>query len=206
MPVTGRPDFSRLARRLARGVAQGVEDAITVAEREVGRRYNASATGAPGVGMLQRRSGLLAAAPRREVRGGPPPARITARLYIPQAGDRTLPAYAGVHETGGVIRSNRPGGYLAIPTAAVRGNTAYGKFSRGPRDYPGGFFLRSYRGSLGYFIATGRSRGAMLTKLFTLVRSVRIPARPVWAQTNATSRGAMRAAFLRRVNAELRAA
>ena len=110
MPVTRAPDFDRLRRQVYSALQRGLRDSNSLAERAVKKRY----TGPTGPASLSRRSSRLVTAVRREIKGGPPPEPIVARVYMPKgAGGRYNPVYAGIHETGGIIRPRR-GRYLTF--------------------------------------------------------------------------------------------
>lgn len=91
---------------------------------------------------------------------------------------------------GGVIKSKRPGGYLAIPTDAARtsprGPLKAQYRNRSWRDVPNTFVGRSRRGGL--FIAqrsigSGRRRGSGFVVLAILVKEVRIAGRHFMEKT-----------------------
>lgn len=75
--------------------------------------------------------------------------------------------YAGIHQSGGVIRA-KSGKYLAIPMRAAR--------NKRPRDFEGTWFRR-VRGRLWLFRKKGK-RSPKIEALFLMLRSVTIPARP----------------------------
>jgi hypothetical protein len=156
-------------------IVRATRDARDIAKRTVQLHYS----GPTGATSLSVGTGYLRAkGVKDEIRGGPPPAEIRARVYVKE-GD---PVYAEIHETGGTITAK--GKFLAIP---IKGGPAY-PLTRasarkvGPRDFPGGFFLR-FGGRLFYMRRSGKKGRGALQAIFLLVRSVRIPARPVWQQS-----------------------
>lgn len=121
-------------------VQSALRDSLSIAEREVKRRYS----GPTGDATLSVRSGALRAAARgREIQGGPPPVPVIGRFF-----PEPVLKYAHVHEIGMVIRPRR-GKYL--------------KFRVGGK--------------------------------FVQVAQVRIPARPVWAESAKTIAPAVNARF-----------
>jgi len=92
----------------------------------------------------------------------------------------TRSKYAPTQEAGGTLRSNRPGGYLAIPITQEHGGRALtpggvlkGKYVGGLRNVPGLFPKKSKRGNLILFEKVGKG----LVPQFALKKSVDIPPR-----------------------------
>lgn len=99
--------------------------------------------------------------------------------------------YATTHEppdgrTETIIKSSRPGGFLAVPTAFAKTPAGALKdiYNRPLRQIEGLFIARAKSGTLFAAIkssATGRQRSSKFTPLFWLLKSVKIPARPFLA-------------------------
>jgi hypothetical protein len=96
--------------------------------------------------------------------------------------------YATTHEppvgqTETIIKSKRPGGFLAVPTALAKTGTGalQDKYNRPLREISGLFLARSGDKKTLYAAiktpATGRQRRSGFQVLFWLVKSVKIPAR-----------------------------
>jgi hypothetical protein len=106
--------------------------------------------------------------------------------------------YAETHEppvgqTETIIKSKRPGGFLAVPTALAKTGTGElkDKYNRPLRKIADLFIARSKSGIL-YAAekkpAVGRQRRSGFSVLFWLVRQVKIPARPFLRPALADSR------------------
>ena len=186
--VTRRPNLRRVAMAIRHEFREGVRFSLNAGQREVKMRYS----GPTASESLSSRSGVLRDAVLRE---GPKVGRnateIVGRVYIDTSGGRPKPPYARIQETGGIIRA-KPGRWLAIPMNTVRGGTGGGRQGRGPRDYPGGFFIRSKTARGGEALYYVMSHGKGIIPLFKLVKQVKIPPRPVWAATRRTLRPVVR--------------
>ncbi len=97
--------------------------------------------------------------------------------------------YAETHEppvgqTETIIKSKRPGGFLAVPTALAKTGTGALKdaYNRPLREIVGLFLARSKDKRTLYAAikspATGRQRRSGFSVLFILLKSIKIPARP----------------------------
>jgi hypothetical protein len=165
--------FKKANAIIERELRLALRDSMSLAEREVKRRYTGP-TSRGGEARLGVRTDVLRTSARgREVKGGPPPVPIEARFYAVNP-----PKYAHAHENGAVI-TPRSGKYLAIPLPGATGNTASRRSGVRIRDFPGGFFYRSARGKLLY----ARRYAKAIQNLFVLVTSVVIPKRPVWQES-----------------------
>lgn len=168
--------FNQLLREYPRQLAGAMREAMHKALlhfRDVFHR--SSLSGRPG---LHRRTGDLLRSFKVGVSG-------SGRLSSLMAWLASRSRYAGIHETGGTVRSNRPGGYLAIPLpgALTKAGVLRGALIPGSIQEAAGFrqSLRSIKGlfvaELGGtpFLCTKRGKG--IVPLFVLKQSVYIPPR-----------------------------
>ena len=109
------------------------------------------------VGLAPRKSGQL----RRSIQIFPN--SVFAMKDRVQVGSNLK--YARIQDFGGTI-TPKSGQYLTIPLGGIRG---------GPRNYPGGFFIRSKAGNLLYVVKTGKTG---IKPLFVLKKSVTLRGKP----------------------------
>jgi len=102
MPVTKYPDFQATKAGIYREMDHALTNSMNAIERTVKLRY----TGPTGSASLSVQSDRLRSSVRREKKGGPWPAPIEARVYMPPPSEGG-PVYARIHEFGGVIRPRR---------------------------------------------------------------------------------------------------
>ena len=96
MPTRMRPDIQAVSSAIAKEMRGAVSDSLSIAYREVYRRYS----GPTGRASLSRRGGQLRDALRTSVKGSYP--QIQAKVHLePQ------PIYAHVHEFGKTIKAKR---------------------------------------------------------------------------------------------------
>jgi len=187
MPAFRVPNMRALAGVILDESRRGVRDSLAIVNQEVNARYRAG-TGAPGVATLSARSRRLSGQPGPQIEMREDGLRVSGRVYMPPE----APGYASVHEYGKTIRA-KTGKFLAIPLAAARTKSAAGGFSKGPRQFLGGFFMRPDKMGPLFYVRPRGSRGKYgLDFLFVLVKQVVIPPRPIWKVSELRTRRPVR--------------
>jgi len=144
MPVTKYPDFQATKAGIYREMDHALTQSMNAIERQVKLRY----TGPTGSASLSAPSGRLRSAVRREKRGGPWPAPIEARVYMPPPSEGG-PVYARIHETGGIIRPRRfqflrfkvGGRWVRARQVRIPSRPVWAKSAEEMRERVRGFFL-----------------------------------------------------------------
>ena len=162
--------FDKLAKAdLRKGVTNGIEKSCRLVEANV---KSQQLSGNP----VKVRSGRLRSSVRTQINTG----RLEGRVG-------TNVVYAPIIEDGGTIRPVKAK-VLAVPLKAAK--TAAGRSRGGPRDFPGGFWMKrkGWRNPIFF-----QKHGKKLVALFVGLRKVRIKARkPFERAARATGVGVVR--------------
>ena len=169
MPVTvsfNDAEFRRMIVRkqaaMRKAVNRAAVNSIAIYEGDIIERYD---KGTSGIG-LKSRGGTLRGGMRQGF-------KVDKDLNVELTVHNDV-EYARIHEKGGIVRPKKQ--YLTIPTKHITGGA--GQRTRRIKDFPDDknhFFIR--RGARLFF---ARKAGRGVDILFVLVRSVRIPKRPIW--------------------------
>lgn len=152
-----------MSKKLKQAISFGVRDGLLMVERRHKLRYfvrGGAASMKTHPTKITWRTGELAKSYERYYRNGQHYGYYGSTLKR-----------AALLEYGDTIKSNRPGGSLAIPTPAARVGVG-GSVS--PRDFPKG---ELFRGGDGRWLARDKGDG-FIELMFWLVKSVYVPPRP----------------------------
>ena len=162
--------FNRSMAKVENRVIDGSAHALNLwASGTIMQVIAKSISGRPG--LINRTGTLMRALKHRE--SGTTMGDLATQFFVGDAKAH----YAFIHEFGGIVKSKRPGGYLAIPlpgtpnTAATEGSLVTGSL-RDKLKGKGFFVIKTAKG-----LFLGREVNGEFEAWFRLVRQVKIPKR-----------------------------